>query len=226
MRIVLLGAPGSGKGTQSRSLSEKYNVPQISTGDLLRAAISAGTKLGKQAKAAMNDGQLVADDLVLQLIEERLMEADTKPGFLLDGFPRNIPQAQALDNRLRLIGKNIQLAINVHVEQRDLMKRLIGRMTCGNCGEIFNEQTRKPKVEGVCDACEAKKMTRRDDDNEVAVTARFEVYNRETQPLIAYYRAQQKLRTVKGTGKPRRKGGRGGSQAQGRGKARKRAPES
>lgn len=201
MRIVLLGAPGSGKGTQSRKLSEKYNVPQISTGDLLRAAIKAKTKIGKQAKSAMETGELVADDLVLELIEERLQEADTKPGFLLDGFPRNIPQAQSLDRLLNGLGRKIQIALNIHVEQRELMKRITGRIVCGNCGEIFNDFTRKPKTPGVCDACGEKKLAKREDDNETLVKARLETYQVETEPLIVYYRAQQKLRTVKGSGK-------------------------
>ena len=138
MRIVLLGAPGSGKGTQAKLLVEKYNIPQISTGDLLRAAVAAGTDLGKKAKAAMDAGQLVTDDIVLGMIQERLSQADAKAGFILDGFPRNIPQAQSLDAMLARTGQPIQLALLVDVEQDVLMKRITGRRSCGSCGAIYN----------------------------------------------------------------------------------------
>ena len=200
MRLVLLGAPGSGKGTQAKMLVEKYNIPQISTGDLLRAAVKAKTKLGKQAKAAMDAGQLVSDDLVLSIIEERLMESDTRRGFILDGFPRNIPQAQALDNKLSWMNKPIQIAMHLHVDHDILIKRITGRMICANCGAIFNKYFNPPKKKGVCDACGGTKFPTRADDNEATVKSRLEVYNAETEPLISYYKAQGKLRTVDGEG--------------------------
>ena len=200
MRLVLLGAPGSGKGTQAKMLVEKYNIPQISTGDLLRAAVKAKTKLGKQAKAAMDAGQLVSDDLVLSIIEERLMESDTRRGFILDGFPRNIPQAQALDNKLSWMNKPIQIAMHLHVDHDILVKRITGRMICASCGAIFNKFFNPPKKKGVCDVCGGKKFPTRADDNEATVKSRLEVYNAETEPLINYYKAQGKLRTVVGEG--------------------------
>ncbi len=200
MRLVLLGAPGSGKGTQAKMLVEKYNIPQISTGDLLRAAVKAKTKLGKQAKAAMDAGELVSDDLVLSIIQERLMESDTRRGFILDGFPRNIPQAQALDNKLSWMNKPIQIAMHLHVDHDILVKRITGRMICAKCGAIFNNYFNPPKKKGVCDNCGGKKFPTRADDNETTVRNRLGVYNEETEPLISYYKAQGKLRTVAGEG--------------------------
>jgi len=200
MRLVLLGAPGSGKGTQAKMLVEKYNIPQISTGDLLRAAVKAKTKLGKQAKAAMDAGELVSDDLVLSIIEERLMESDTRRGFILDGFPRNIPQAQALDNKLSWMNKPIQIALHLHVDQDILVKRITGRMICASCGAIYNKFFNPPQKKGVCDNCGGKKFPIRADDNEATVRNRLSIYNDETEPLINYYKAQGKLRTVVGEG--------------------------
>ena len=200
MRLILLGAPGSGKGTQAKMLVDKYSVPQISTGDLLRAAVKAKSKLGKIAKAAMDAGELVSDDLVISIIEERLMESDTRRGFILDGFPRNIPQAQALDNKLGWMNKPLQIALHIDVDQEILIKRIVGRMTCGKCGAIYNKYFHAPEKEGVCDNCGAKKMQSRADDNEVTVRNRLEVYNEDTEPLIGYYRAQGKLRTIAGAG--------------------------
>ena len=200
MRLVLLGAPGSGKGTQAKMLVEKYNIPQISTGDLLRAAVKAKTKLGKVAKAAMDAGELVSDDLVLSIIEERLMESDTRRGFILDGFPRNIPQAQALDNKLSWMNKPIQISLHLHVDQDILIKRITGRMICAKCGAIYNKYFNAPQVKGVCDNCGGKKFPIRADDNEATVRNRLGIYNEETEPLINYYKAQGKLRTVVGEG--------------------------
>jgi adenylate kinase len=199
MRIVLLGAPGSGKGTQAKLLVEKYNIPQVSTGDLLREAVAAGTDLGKKAKAAMDAGQLVTDDIVLGIIQERLGQPDAKAGFILDGFPRNIPQAQALDAMLARSAQPIQLALLVDVDTEVLMKRITGRRTCGSCGAIYNIYFSPPKEPGKCDKCGGA-LQHRSDDNEATVRNRLTVYEQQTSPLASYYRAQGKLRTVKGVG--------------------------
>ncbi len=158
MRLILLGAPGSGKGTQAKMLVDKYSVPQISTGDLLRAAVKANSKLGKMAKAAMEAGELVSDDLVISLIEQRLLQPDTDRGFILDGFPRNLPQAEALDEKLGHMNKPLQIALHIDVDQDILIKRIVGRMTCGKCGAIYNKYFHAPKKQGVCDNCGAKDL--------------------------------------------------------------------
>jgi len=199
MRIVLLGAPGSGKGTQAKLLVEKYQIPQISTGDLLRAAVAAGTDLGKKAKAAMDSGQLVTDDVVLGMIQERLAEPDAKAGFILDGFPRNIPQAQALDAMLARTGQPLQLALLVDVETDVLMKRITGRRSCGSCGAIYNIYFSPTREPGKCDKCGGV-LQHRSDDNEDTVRNRLDVYEQQTAPLVSYFKAQGKLRTVKGVG--------------------------
>ena len=199
MRIVLLGAPGSGKGTQAKLLSEKYKIPQVATGDLLRAAVAAGSELGRKAKAAMDAGQLVSDDIVLGIIQERLSRPDAKPGFVLDGFPRNIPQAQALDAMLARLGQPLQLALLVDVDREVLTKRMTGRRTCSQCGAIYNVHFSPPKTSGKCDKCGGT-LTQRSDDNEETVRNRLAVYEEQTAPLVSYYKAQGKLRTVRGVG--------------------------
>ena len=199
MRIVLLGAPGSGKGTQAKLLVDKYKIPQMSTGDLLRAEVAAGTDLGKKAKAAMDAGQLVTDDVVLGMIQARLAKPDAKSGFILDGFPRNIPQAQSLDAMLARLGQPLQLALLVDVDTDVLMKRLTGRRTCGSCGAIYNIYFSAPKSSNKCDKC-GSALQHRSDDNEQTVGNRLQVYQQQTAPLVNYYRAQGKLRTVRGVG--------------------------
>lgn len=199
MRIVLLGAPGSGKGTQGKLLEERYRIPQISTGDLLRAAVAAGTPLGRMAKAAMDAGQLVSDEVVLGMIRERLAERDTHNGFILDGFPRNIPQAQALDQMLGEIGKPLELTLLIDVDFDVLMQRLTGRRTCGSCGWACNIYSSPPRVDGICDMCGGN-LHHRADDNEETIGNRLRVYESQTAPLIDYYRGQDKLRTVQGVG--------------------------
>ncbi|MCR4301042.1 MAG: adenylate kinase [Sulfuricaulis sp.] len=199
MRIVLLGAPGSGKGTQAKLLVEKYKIPQMSTGDLLRAEVAAGTDLGKKARAAMDAGQLVTDDVVLGMIQARLARPDAKNGFILDGFPRNIPQAQALDAMLARLGQPLQLALLVDVGADVLMKRLTGRRNCGSCGAIYNIHFSAPKTSNKCDKC-GSSLTHRSDDNEHTVSNRLKVYQEQTAPLANYYKAQGKLRTVRGVG--------------------------
>lgn len=201
MRIVLLGAPGSGKGTQAKLLVEKYKIPQISTGDLLRAEVAGGSELGKKARAAMDAGRLVSDEVVLGMIQSRLAKPDAKGGSVLDGFPRNIPQAQALDAMLARLGQPLQLALLVDVEKDVLLKRLTGRRNCSkaDCGAIYNIYFSPSKISNKCDKCGAS-LTHRSDDNEETVGKRLKVYEEQTAPLVAYYKAQGKLRTVKGVG--------------------------
>ncbi len=199
MRIVLLGAPGSGKGTQGKLLSSKHRIPQISTGDLLRAAVSAGTALGRQAKAAMDAGQLVSDEIVLGIIGERLGERDAAKGFILDGFPRNIVQAEALDNMLVERGTPLQAAVLINVEVEALIERLTGRRTCESCGQMYNVYTSPPRLDDRCDKCGGD-LRHRADDNEETISNRLRVYDQQTSPLISYYRTQDKLKTVNGEG--------------------------
>ncbi|HEY4128052.1 MAG TPA: adenylate kinase [Gammaproteobacteria bacterium] len=199
MRIVLLGAPGSGKGTQAKLLTEKYRIPHVSTGDLLRANLAAGTPLGLQAKAAMDSGQLVSDDLVLAIIRERLKNPDAKKGFILDGFPRNIPQANALDSMLRNIGQPLDAAILMEVDFDILMQRLTGRRTCENCGAAYNVYTNPPRLEDQCDRCGGP-LHHRADDNEETIGNRLRVYESQTKPLIGYYRDQGRIETVDAVG--------------------------
>jgi adenylate kinase len=199
MRIVLLGAPGSGKGTQAKLLVDKYKISHISTGDILRAAVSAGSDLGKKAKAVMDSGQLVSDDIVLGLIQEKLAQPESKNGFVMDGFPRNIPQAQALDAMLARLSQPLQLAVFVDVNNDVLMKRLTGRRTCSKCGATFNIYFTPSKSAGKCDKCNGS-LQHRSDDNEATVKNRLQVYQQQTAPLVSYYKAQGKLRTVRGVG--------------------------
>jgi adenylate kinase len=199
MRIVLLGAPGSGKGTQAKLLTEKYRIPHVSTGDLLRANLAAGTPLGLQAKAAMDAGQLVSDDLVLAIIRERLKNPDAKKGFILDGFPRNIPQANALDAMLRNISQPLDAAILMEVDFDILMQRLTGRRTCENCGAAYNVYTNPPRLDDQCDRCGGP-LHHRADDNEETIGNRLRVYEGQTKPLIGYYRDQGRIETVDAVG--------------------------
>jgi adenylate kinase len=197
MRIVLLGAPGSGKGTQAARLVEHYQVPQISTGDLLRSAVAAGTELGLKAKAAMDEGQLVSDDIVLGMIRERLDQPDTERGFILDGFPRNIAQAEALDSMLEALGRPLEKGILLDVPLDKLMQRLTGRMTCRDCGAVYNRYTHPPQREGICDRCGGP-LVQRGDDNEDTVRRRLEVFQEQTAPLVEYYDSDGRLETIDG----------------------------
>jgi adenylate kinase len=199
MRIVLLGAPGAGKGTQAKILIEKYGVPQISTGDLLRAAVGAGTPLGKEAKSFMDKGELVPDRVVLGMVEERLKQDDCKKGYILDGFPRNTAQAEALDKMLASLNMQLTAALSVDVPFEDLMKRLTGRRTCKACGQMYNIFFKPPAKEGVCDKCSGE-LFQRDDDKEATIKKRLEVYNAQTAPLIDYYGKKGIVKTVSGTG--------------------------
>ena len=199
MRTVLLGAPGSGKGTQGVVLSKKYNIPQISTGDLLRAAVSAGSELGKKAKTAMDAGALVSDDIVIGLIRERISDNDAKNGYILDGFPRNIVQAEALDAMLEKLDQPLQGVVLLDVAFEELMQRLTGRRTCKDCGAIYNVHLSPPKTADHCDACNGE-LFQRADDNEETIGNRLNVYQEQTAPLIGYYGDQDKLHSIAGTG--------------------------
>jgi adenylate kinase len=203
MRIVLLGAPGSGKGTQSQRLVQRHGIPQISTGDLLRAAVAKGTELGVKAKAAMDAGRLVDDDIVLGMIRERLGEPDAQPGFILDGFPRNIAQAKALDSLLGELGKPLDTVVQMDVDYGELTRRIAGRRTCSNCGRVFNLLT-CPPGQAESETCPKTggphQLFQRPDDNEATVAERLKVYDEKTKPLIEFYREQGILRTIDAEG--------------------------
>jgi len=199
MRIILLGAPGSGKGTQAKELVNKYGLAHISTGDLLREAVANQSPLGMRAKSAMDAGQLVSDDIVLGMIEEKLATSETDAGFILDGFPRNIPQAEELDKMLEKVNKPLQAGLLIDVDFEVLMQRLTGRRTCEDCGQMYNIHTTPPRIDSQCDKCGGN-LLHRADDNEATISNRLRVYEAQTSPLIEYYRKQGKLRTVQGVG--------------------------
>jgi len=199
MRIVLLGAPGSGKGTQAVKLAEHFNIPQISTGDLLRIAVKAQTPLGRQAKATMDAGQLVPNEIVLGMIRERLSRPDAINGFILDGYPRNLDQADQLDKLLDEIKQPIEQVALIQVDFDSLMERLTGRMSCESCGYVFNIYTKPPVLDNQCDNC-GSELHHRSDDNEETIANRLRVYEAQTVPLINYYKEQNKLKTIEGQG--------------------------
>lgn len=199
MRLVLLGAPGAGKGTQAKKLIERYEMPQISTGDVLRKAAADGTALGIEAKAYMDKGQLVPDSIVVGLIEEMLMQECCKKGFILDGFPRNTSQAEALDSMLNGLEMPIDTALIVDVPREDLMKRMTGRRTCRNCNQVYNLYFSPSLKEGICDKC-GSGLYQRDDDKEETIKKRLDVYYAQTAPLINYYKNKGILKAVSGTG--------------------------
>ena len=199
MRLILLGPPGSGKGTQANMLQDKFNIPKISTGDILRAAVKDDTELGKQAKSYMDKGELVPDDIVIGLIKERIVEPDCEAGYILDGFPRTIVQAEKLGETLAAMGQDIDSVVDLEVEWEELLVRLVGRSTCKNCGAMFHQTSHPPRVEGICDDCGGE-LYQRHDDNEETIVKRQEVYNKETAPLKEFYRKQGKLKTIQGCG--------------------------
>ncbi|MDR3604999.1 MAG: adenylate kinase [Desulfomonilaceae bacterium] len=201
MRIVLLGGPGSGKGTQAKMLVEKLGIPQISTGDIFRAALKEGTPMGLKAKTYMDKGDLVPDDVVIGVVEERLSKPDLEKGYMLDGFPRTLAQAKALDKILEAQGKSISHAVLVDVPDEELVKRLSGRRTCRNsaCGAMFHVIFNAPKNEGICDIC-GSELYQRDDDNEKTIRERLGVYNNQTAPLVQYFAGKGLLRKVEGVG--------------------------
>lgn len=199
MRLVLLGAPGAGKGTQAKKLIEKYGIPQISTGDILRKAVADGAPLGKEAKSYMDKGELVPDSVVIGLVKERLAQDDCKNGYILDGFPRNTSQAETLDNVLAEMNSSLDVALSVDVDKDVLMKRLTGRRTCKGCQQMYNIHFSVPQKEGVCDKCGGE-LYQRDDDREETIKNRLDVYEKATAPLIDYYGNKGILKSVEGMG--------------------------
>ena len=198
MKIIMLGAPGAGKGTQAKKIADKYQIPHISTGDIFRANIKNGTELGQKAKAYMDQGLLVPDDLTLDLIMDRFQEPDCANGYVLDGFPRTIPQAEALTKALSDKGESIDYAINVEVPDDNIITRMSGRRACLACGATYHIVHNPARVEGVCDRC-GEKLVLRDDDKPETVKKRLDVYHSQTQPLIDYYTKEGKLAEVDGT---------------------------
>ncbi len=198
MKIIMLGAPGAGKGTQAKRIAEKYSIPHISTGDIFRANIKNGTELGKKAKEYMDQGLLVPDELTVNLVIDRVSNEDCKNGYVLDGFPRTIPQAEALDEALSARGEKIEFAINVEVPDENIVNRMGGRRACLSCGATYHTEFIKPKVEGICDTCGAT-LVLRDDDKPETVQKRLDVYHEQTQPLIDYYQGKGVLAEVDGT---------------------------
>lgn len=187
MKIILLGPPGAGKGTIAKVLMQQDGSVQISTGDILRAAVTAGTELGKQAEAAMKAGDLVTDELIMGIMEERLQQEDCQKGYLLDGFPRTMPQAEALKQLLDKLGEKLDCALQLDIPRDVIIDRLTTRRTCSKCGEIYNVKSKPPKVEGICDVCGGN-VVQRDDETEAAIENRLQVYNQQTAPLVDFYR--------------------------------------
>jgi adenylate kinase len=199
--LILLGAPGAGKGTQAQKLAVRFGIPQISTGDMLRAAKREGTPLGKKAEEYMTAGKLVPDEVVIGLVEERLQQADAKPGFILDGFPRTIPQAEALDGVLQKLGRAPIKVVDVAVPEAMIIERLSGRFSCPKCGAAYHVTFTPPKVAGVCDVC-ATTLVSRADDRPEAVAQRLREYHEKTAPLVDYYQKASVLKTIDGVGEP------------------------
>ena len=198
MKIIMLGAPGAGKGTQAKQIADKYSIPHISTGDIFRANIKKGTELGKKAKQYMEQGALVPDELTCDLVMDRIQQDDCKNGFVLDGFPRTIPQAEALDAALGKINEKMDYAIDVDVPDENIINRMSGRRACLNCGATYHLISIPPKVEGICDRC-GSEIVLREDDKPETVQKRLKVYHEQTQPLIDYYKNQGILKSVDGT---------------------------
>ena len=193
MKLILLGAPGAGKGTQAEIISEKYNIPTISTGNIIRAALKNGTKMGLKAKAYIDSGRLVPDDVVIGIIKERLAGDDCQNGFILDGFPRTIPQAEALDD----MNIAVDAALSIEVSDREIVKRMSGRRVCEKCGASYHIEFKKPAKQGICDACGGDLVIRKDDEPDT-VLDRLDIYHKQTEPLKSYYKEQGKLIAVEG----------------------------
>jgi len=198
MNLILLGAPGAGKGTQAKKIVEKYGIPHIATGDILREAVAKGTELGKKAKEYMDRGELVPDEIVIGIVKERLQEPDCEKGFLLDGFPRTLKQAEALDNMLKELGRKIDAVIYIDVPEEEVVKRIVNRRTCRKCGAVYHLIYAPPREPNKCDKCGGE-LYQRDDDKEETVRQRFKVYMENTAPLIDYYEKKGLLYKVDGT---------------------------
>ncbi len=201
MNVILLGAPGAGKGTQAEKISAAYRIPHVSTGDMLRDAVASGTPLGLEAKQFMDRGDLVPDALVVGIVKDRLSHADCDNGCLLDGFPRTVAQADALDGALSGVGKTIDAAVSIDVSEDELMSRLTGRRTCSGCDRVYHVVFNPPKAEGVCDVCSSP-LYQREDDSEKTVSNRLRVYHEQTAPLVDYYESRGLLKNVDGNGSP------------------------
>lgn len=199
MNILLLGPPGAGKGTQAKLLVDRYGIPQVSTGDILRLAVKDQTPMGVRAKSYMDQGALVPDEVVIGIIRDRLAMSDCSGGFILDGFPRTVPQADALASVLTGLGKSVEHVISIHVDKEELLQRITGRRVCRSCGRGYHVRFDPPKSPTICDSCSGE-LFQRDDDKEETMRKRLEVYEAQTAPLIEYYGREQKLRTVVGTG--------------------------
>jgi adenylate kinase len=198
MNIILLGPPGAGKGTQAKRLEDRHGLVQLSTGDMLRALVASGAPLGQQAKEIMEAGKLMPDELMIQMISDRIDQPDARKGFILDGFPRTVPQAEALDKMLADKGMKLDHVIEMKVDDAALVERITGRYTCAKCGKGYHDRFEKPKVEGVCDVCSSTEFKRRADDNEGTVRSRLAAYHQQTAPILPYYQACGVLETVDG----------------------------
>lgn len=199
MNIILMGPPGGGKGTQAKILQDKYGMVQLSTGDMLRSAVASGSEIGKRAKAVMEAGQLVSDEIVIGIIDERLDQPDAKKGFILDGFPRTTAQAEALDALLTRKGLRLDAVIEIRVPDDFLVERITGRFSCTKCGAGYHDKFQRPKADGVCDSCGGTEFTRRADDNAETVKKRLDAYHAQTAPLLPYYQGKGILQVVDGT---------------------------
>ncbi len=198
MNLIFMGPPGAGKGTQAKRIAVAGNLVQLSTGDMLRAAVEEGTEVGRQAKVVMDSGEYVSDDIVIAIVSERISAPDCANGFILDGFPRTVTQAESLDGMLEDLGRKIDHVVVIGIDDEKLIARIAGRFSCDTCGVAYHDQFNRPSQENVCDICGGVEFSRRSDDNAEAVAVRLEAYYGQTAPLLPYYEAQNRLRTVDG----------------------------